>query len=76
MVYYISFPYIPKINSELFQECSSHTLLFCGGRFRLYILFFQEAHLFADVNSIVEIFMEVSARTGENVEDLFFEVGE
>ena len=76
MVYYISFPYIPKINSELFQECSSHTLLFCGGRFRLYILFFQEAHLFADVNSIVEIFMEVSARTGENVGDLFFEVGE
>ena len=76
MVYYISFPYIPKINSELFQECSSHTLLFCGGRFRLYILFFQEAHLFADVNSIVEIFMEVSARTGENVEDLFSGVGE
>ena len=76
MVYYISFPYIPKINSELFQECSSHTLLFCGGRFRLYILFFQEAHLFADVNSIVEILTEVSARTGENVEDLFSEVGE
>ena len=76
MVYYISFSYIPKINSELFQECSSHTLLFCGGRFRIYILFFQEAHLFADVNSIVEILTEVSARTGENVEDLFSEVGE
>ena len=76
MVYYISFPYIPKINSELFQECSSHTLLFCGGRFRLYILFFQEAQLYADENSIVEILMEVSARTGENVEDLFSEVGE
>ena len=77
MVYYISFPYIPKINSELFQESSSHTLLFFGGRFRLYILFFQEAHLFADVNnSIVEILTEVSARTGENVEDLFSEVGE
>ena len=76
MVYYISFPYVPKINSELFQECSIHTLLFCGGRFRIYILFFQEAHLFADVNSIVEILTEVSARTGENVEDLFSEVGE
>ena len=76
MVWYISFPFIPKINSELFQECSSHTLLFCGGRFRLYILFFQEAQLYADENSIVEILMEVSARTGENVEDLFSEVGE
>ena len=76
MVCYISFPFIPKINSELFQECSSHTLLFCGGRFRLYILFFQEAQLYADVNSIVEILTEVSARTGENVEDLFSEVGE
>ena len=76
MVCYISFPFIPKINSELFQECGSHTLLFCGGRFRLYILFFQEAQLYADVNSIVEILTEVSARTGENVEDLFSEVGE
>ena len=76
MVCYISFPFIPKINSELFQECSSHTLLFCGGRFRLYILFFQEAQLYADENSIVEIFMEVSARTGKNVKDLFSEVGE
>ena len=76
MVYCIPFPYIPKINSELFQEYNSHTLLFCGGRFRLYILFFQEAQNYADVNSIVEIFMEVSALTGENVEDLFCEVGE
>ena len=76
MVYCIPFPYIPKINSELFQEYNSHTLLFCGGRFRLYILFFQEAQNYADVNSIVEIFMEVSALTGENVEDLFSEVGE
>ena len=75
MVYYISFPYIPKINSELFQECSSHALLFCGGGFRLYILFFQEAQLYADVNRI-EIFTEVSARTGENVEDLFSDLGE
>ena len=76
MVYYISFSYIPKINSELFQECSSHTLLFCGGRFRIYILFFQEAKNYADESNIVEIFMEVSALTGENVEDLFSEVGE
>ena len=76
MVYCIPFPYIPKINSELFQEYNSHTLLFCGGRFRLYILFSQEAQLYADVNNIVEIFMEVSALTGENVEDLFSEVGE
>ena len=75
MVYCIPFPYIPKINSELFQEYNSHTLLFCGGRFRLYILFFQEAQLYADVNNIVEIFMEVSALTGENVEDLFSKVG-
>ena len=75
MVYCIPFPYIPKINSELFQEYNSHTLLFCGGRFRLYILFFQEAQNYADVNSIVEIFMEVSALTGENVEDLFSKVG-
>ena len=76
MVYYISFPYVPKINSELFQECSIHTLLFCGGRFRIYILFFQEAKNYADESNIVEIFMEVSALTGENVEDLFSEVGE
>ena len=76
MVYYISFPFIPKINSELFQKCSSHTLLFCGGRFRLYILFFQEAQLYADVNDIVDIFMELSALKSENVEDLFSEVGE
>ena len=76
MVCYISFPFIPKINSELFQECSSHTLLFCGGRFRLYILFFQEAQLYADVNDIVDIFMELSALKSENVEDLFSEVGE
>ena len=76
MVYCIPFPYIPKINSELFQEYNSHTLLFCGGRFRLYILFFQEAQNYADENNIVEIFMEVSALTGENVEDLFSEVGE
>ena len=76
MVYYISFPYIPKINSELFQECSSHALLFCGGGFRLYILFFQEAQLYADVNDIVDIFMELSALKSENVEDLFSEVGE
>ena len=75
-MYCIPFPYIPKINSELFQEYNSHTLLFCGGRFRLYILFFQEAQFYADVNNIVEIFMEVSALTGENVEDLFSEVGE
>ena len=76
MVSYISFPFIPKINSELFQECSSRTLLFYGGRFRLYILFFQEAQNYADTNNIVEIFMEVSALTGKNVEDLFSEVGE
>ena len=76
MVYYISFPYVPNINSELFQECSSHTLLLCGGRFRRYILFFQEAQNYADGNNIVEIFMEVSALTGEYVEDLFSEVGE
>ena len=76
MVCYISFPFIPKINSELFQECSSHRLLFCGGRFRLYILFFQRAQDYADLNNIVEIFMEVSALTGENVEDLFSDVGE
>ena len=76
MVYCIPFPYIPKINSELFQEYNSHTLLFFGGRFRLYILLFQEAQLYADVNNIVEIFMEVSALTSENVEDLFSEVGE
>ena len=76
MVYCIPFPYIPKINSELFQEYNSHTLLFCGGRFRLYILFFQEAQNYADGNNIVEIFMEVSALTGEYVEDLFSKVGE
>ena len=76
MVYCIPFPYIPKINLELFQEYNSHTLLFCGGRFRLYILFFQEAQNYADGNNIVEIFMEVSALTGEYVEDLFSEVGE
>ena len=76
MVCYISFPFIPKINSELFQECSSHRLLFCGGRFRLYILFFQRGQDYADLNNIVEIFMEVSALTGENVEDLFSDVGE
>ena len=76
MVCYISFPFIPKINSELFQECSSHRLLFCGGRFQLYILFFQEAQNYADGNNIVEIFMEVSARTGKNVKDLFSEIGE
>ena len=76
MVYYISFPYVPNINSELFQECSSHTLLLCGGRFRLYILFFQQAQNYADGNNIVEIFMEVSALTGENVADLFSDVGE
>ena len=76
MVYCIPFPYIPKINSELFQEYNSHTLLFCGGRFRLYILFFQEAQNYADGNNIVEIFMEVSARTGKNVKDLFSEIGE
>ena len=76
MVYCIPFPYIPKINSELFQEYNSHTLLFCGGRFRLYILFFQEAQNYADENNIVEIFMEVSALTGKNVKDLFSEVGE
>ena len=76
MVYYISFPFIPKINSELFQKCSSHTLLFCGGRFRLYILFFQEAQNYADGNNIVEVFMEVSALTDENVKDLYSEIGE
>ena len=76
MVSYISFPFIPKINSELLQECSSRTLLFYGGRFRLYILFFQEAQNYADRNNIVEIFMEVSALTGEYVKDIFYEVGE
>ena len=62
--------------TKLFQECNSHTLLFCGGRCRLYILFFQEAQNYADGNNIVEIFMEVSARTGKNVKDLFSEIGE
>ena len=38
--------------------------------------FFQEAQNYADENNIVEIFMEVSALTGENVEDLFSDVGE
>ena len=33
MVYYISFPYILQINSELFRTCSSHTLLISSGRF-------------------------------------------
>ena len=70
MVYFISFPYISKINSELFQKCSSHTLLFSGGRFRLHNLIFQEAQDYADGNNIVEILTEVSALTGENVADL------
>ena len=38
--------------------------------------FFQQAQDYADGNNIVEIFMEVSALTGENVEDLFSEIGE
>ena len=40
------------------------------------MLFFQEAQDYADENNIVEILMEVSAVTGENVEDLFSKVGE
>ena len=75
MMYCISFPYIPKINSELFQKYSSHTLLFSGGRFRLNNLFFQEAQNYANENSVVEIFMEVSVLKRENVEDLFSKVG-
>ena len=76
MVYCISVPFIPKINSELFQECSSHILFFCGGRFRLYSLFFQEARNYADENNIVEIFMELSALVDESAEDLFSKIGE
>ena len=40
------------------------------------MLFFLEAQDYADENNIVEILMEVSALTGENVEDLFSKVGE
>ena len=44
--------------------------------FLIFLSFFQEAQNYADENNIVEIFMEVSALTGENVEDLFSDIGE
>ena len=59
-----------------YSRNAARTLLFCGGRFRLYISFFQEAQNYADGKNIVEIFMEVSALTGKNVKDLFSEIGE
>ena len=31
---------------------------------------------YADSNSFVDLFMEVSAKTGENVDELFLTVGE
>ena len=40
------------------------------------MLFSKEAQDYAEGNNIVEILMEVSALTGENVEDRFSRVGE
>ena len=53
----------------------THTVIL-GWRFRRNNLFFLEAQNYADENDLVEILMEVSALTGENVEDLFSKVGE
>ena len=53
----------------------THTVKLVVGDFPYYMLFFQEAQDYADGNNVVEIFMEVSALTGENVEDLFSKVG-
>ena len=49
---------------------------FAVGDFDFLYFFFQEAQDYADGNNIIEIFMEVSALTGENVKDLFSKVGQ
>ena len=53
----------------------THTVKLVVEDFLFYMLFFQEAQDYADENSMVEILMEVSALTGENVVDLFSKVG-
>ena len=53
----------------------TRTVKLVVGDFPYYMLFFQEAQDYADGNNVVEILMEVSALTGENVEDLFSKVG-
>ena len=53
----------------------THTVKLEVGDFPFYMLFFQEAQDYADGNNIVEILMEVSALTGENVVDLFSKIG-
>ena len=72
---YNSFPYIPKLTRNYSRNTAHTLLLFSGGIFRLYNLFFQEAQDYADRTRLVEIFMEVSALTVENVSDLVSKVG-
>ena len=53
----------------------THTVILWWEISTLY-LYFQEAQNYADGRNIVEIFMEVSALTDENVADLYSEIGE
>ena len=64
----------PKLTRN-YSRNTAHTLLFSGGIFRLYNLFFQEAQDYADGNRLVRIFMEVSALTVENTSDLVSKIG-
>ena len=71
------FPFLtfPNLTRNYSRNTTHTLLLFSGGIFRLYNLFFQEAQDYADRNRLVEIFMEVSALTVENVSDLASKVG-
>ena len=65
----------PNLTRNYSRNTAHTLLLFSGGIFRLYNLFFQEAQDYADRTRLVEIFMEVSALTVENVSDLVSKVG-
>ena len=65
----------PKLTQNYSRNTAHTQLLFSGGIFRLYNLFFQEAQNFADGNPFFDIFMEVSALTVENTSDLVSKVG-
>ena len=65
----------PKLTQNYSRNTAHTQLLFSGGIFRLYNLFFQEAQNFADGNPFFDIFMEVSALTVENTSDLVSKIG-
>ena len=71
------FPFLtfPKLTRNYSRNTAHTQLLFSGGIFRLYNLFFQEAQDYADGNRLVRIFMEVSALTVENTSDLVSKIG-